>query len=88
MAFRRKSLYRLSAALLSLGLPIAMFAAVSPGASASAVKSQGSSVTSSSLGNFSPTFVGPAATSCASGCNLLTGPFVTHGILRRGISEG
>jgi hypothetical protein len=77
MAFRRKSLYRLSAALLSLGLPIAMFAAVSPGASASAVKSQGSSVTSSSLGNFSPTFVGPAATGCASGCNLLTGPFVT-----------
>ncbi len=41
------------------------------------VKSQGSSVTSSSLGNFSPTFVGPAATGCASGCNLLTGPFVS-----------
>ena len=33
-------------------------------------------VTSSSLGQFSPTFVGPAATGCASaGCSLLTGPF-------------
>jgi hypothetical protein len=30
---------------------------------------------SSSLGEYSPTFVGPAATGCASGCSLLTGPF-------------
>lgn len=31
---------------------------------------------SSSLGQYSPTFVGPAATGCASyGCSLLTGPF-------------
>jgi hypothetical protein len=74
--FRRKNLYRLSAALLGLGLPIAMFAAVSP-ASASNATPQGSRVTSSSLGNFSPTFVGPAATGCSSGCNLLTGPFVS-----------
>ena len=77
MLFRRKNLYRLSAALLGLGLPIAMFAAVSPAASASIATPQGSSVTSSSLGNFSPTFVGPAATGCSSGCNLLTGPFVS-----------
>jgi hypothetical protein len=75
--FRRKNLYRLSAAFLGLGLPIAMFAAVSPGASASIANPRGSSVTSSSLGNFSPTFVGSAATGCASGCNLLTGPFVS-----------
>jgi hypothetical protein len=33
-------------------------------------------VTSSSLGNFSPTFVGPAATGCT-GCSLLSGPFRT-----------
>ena len=33
-------------------------------------------VTSSTLGEFSPTFVGPAATGCtANGCSLLTGPF-------------
>ncbi len=31
-------------------------------------------VTVSSLGTVSPTFVGPAATGCASGCTLLTGP--------------
>ena len=40
-------------------------------------KPQGSPVTSSSLGTFSPTFVGTAATGCASGCNLMTGPFVS-----------
>ncbi|MGA7919290.1 MAG: hypothetical protein WCA38_06420 [Candidatus Acidiferrales bacterium] len=35
-----------------------------------------SSVTSSNLGQFSPTFVGSAATGCAAtGCSLLTGPF-------------
>jgi hypothetical protein len=33
-------------------------------------------ITSSSLGSFSPTFAGPAATGCAAvGCSLLTGPF-------------
>ena len=77
MLFRRKNLYRLSAALLGLGLPIAMFAAVSPPASASIANPQGSGVTSSSLGTFSPTFVGPAATGCPSGCSLLTGPFAS-----------
>src|ERR1039458_916852 len=34
-----------------------------------------SAITSSRLGEYSPTFVGPAATGCASGCSLLTGPF-------------
>jgi hypothetical protein len=34
-------------------------------------------VTSASLGTFRPTFTGPAATGCASGCDLLTGPTVT-----------
>jgi hypothetical protein len=34
-------------------------------------------VKTSNLGNVSPTFVGPAATGCASGCALLTGPVST-----------
>jgi hypothetical protein len=77
MPFRSKTLYRLSAVLLGLGLPISMLLASSPGASASLAKPASSTVTSSSLGTFSPTFVGTAATGCASGCNLLTGPFVS-----------
>jgi hypothetical protein len=77
MPFRRKNLYRLSAALLALGLPISVLAAASPGASASTANPRISTVTSSSLGTFSPTFAGAAATGCASGCDLLTGPFVS-----------
>jgi hypothetical protein len=81
-AVQKENLYRLSAVLLGLGLPISMLAAASPGASASMAIPQHSTVTSSSLGNFSPTFTGTAATGtaatgCASGCNLLTGPFVS-----------
>ena len=34
-------------------------------------------IKSTSLGHFTPTFVGPAATGCASGCTLLTGPFTS-----------
>jgi hypothetical protein len=38
-------------------------------------------VTSSSLGEFSATFAGPAATGCdANGCALLTGPFATPAV--------
>ena len=38
-------------------------------------------VTSSSLGEFSATFTGPAATGCdANGCALLTGPFATPAV--------
>lgn len=38
-------------------------------------------VTSSSLGEFAPTFTGPAATGCESnGCALLTGPFATNAV--------
>jgi hypothetical protein len=76
MPFSRKKLYRLCVALLGFGLPISMLVAPA-GASASMAKPQGSAVTSSSLGTFSPTFVGTAATGCASGCNLMTGPFVS-----------
>jgi len=77
MQFRKRSLYRLSAALLGLGLPVAMLVAVAPGASASSGKPHGPAVTTTSLGTFSPTFTGPAATGCASGCHLLTGPFAS-----------
>jgi hypothetical protein len=76
MLFRRKSLFRLLAVLLGLGLPISMIAAAAPGASASTATAR-TTVTSSSLGTFKPTFVGPAATGCASGCHLLTGPSVS-----------
>jgi hypothetical protein len=77
MLFKRKNLYRLSAVLLGLGLPISALAAASPGASASTAKHRTSTVTSSSLGTFKPTFVGTAATGCTTGCHLLTGPFVS-----------
>lgn len=58
---------------LSLAILMALFALVS-GAATSA------QVTTSTLGEYSPTFVGPAATGCASGCTLLTGPNVTPSI--------
>jgi hypothetical protein len=71
MPFRRKkNLYRLFAALVGLGLPLSMLVAT-VGASAS------STVTTSVLGTFQPTFVGPAAKGCPNGCSLLTGPFVS-----------
>jgi hypothetical protein len=45
-------------------------------AAAAAAPATNPIVTSSTLGEFSPTFVGPAATGCtANGCSLLTGPF-------------
>jgi hypothetical protein len=78
---RRKHLYRLFAVLFLLALPIGLLAA--PGSAsttattAKVVKATKPDVTTSSLGVFTPTFTGPAATGCASGCNLLTGPTVT-----------
>jgi hypothetical protein len=46
-----------------------------------------SEVTSSSLGQFAPTFVGPAATGCESyGCSLLTGPFFSPAVQPTGSS--
>jgi hypothetical protein len=67
--------------LLSL-LALVVALAVAPvGATAAPVTKAASAgtstVTSSSLGQYSPTFVGPAATGCATGCSLLTGPFPT-----------
>ncbi len=62
-----------------LPLALAVTVASSGAGAAPATSSSGkSSVTSSSLGTYSPTFVGPAATGCASpGCSLLTGPTAT-----------
>jgi hypothetical protein len=76
------SLVRRSLAILSiLALPITLI--VLSGGAASAAKTTGTvkatshgHVKSSSLGTFTPTFTGPAATGCTSpGCDLLTGPF-------------
>jgi hypothetical protein len=54
------------------------FFLVSKGKAAAPVTNTTSVVTSSSLGEFSATFAGPAATGCDSyGCSLLTGPFFT-----------
>jgi hypothetical protein len=67
---------RYKLALLSLlSLPGMLLVATAGSAAAAPHRSAAGAVTSSSLGNFRPTFVGPAATGCASGCHLLTGPF-------------
>ena len=60
--------------LLSLVLALAVAPVGATAATATKTTAKTSSVTSSSLGNFAPTFVGPAATGCKSGCSLLTGP--------------
>jgi hypothetical protein len=65
-------------ALLSLAVAltaVAEFANPAPAATG-ASDATTSTVASSSLGQFSPTFAGPAATGCENyGCALLTGPF-------------
>ena len=62
--------------LLSLLSLIIALVSVPTGATAAPVARTASAVKSSSLGQFKPTFVGPAATGCASaGCSLLVGPF-------------
>jgi len=71
---------RYKIALLSLlSLPAMLLVATGgPAAAAphgSAAGARPDAVTPSSLGTFKPTFVGPAATGCPSGCHLLTGPF-------------
>jgi hypothetical protein len=75
---------RAVATLALLALPIGL-GIVAGGASAAPLSTTGrtsagasSTVTTSSLGKYSPTFVGPAATGCDSaGCSLLTGPTAT-----------
>lgn len=54
---------------------------VSTGKAAAPVTNTNPIVTSSSLGQFAPTFTGPAATGCSFyGCSLLTGPFFTPSV--------
>jgi hypothetical protein len=67
----------LLAALSALSMALAVVFASGAAATASvatAATARTSTVKSSSLGQSSPTFVGTAATGCASGCSLLTGP--------------
>ncbi len=68
---------RYKIALLSLLSLLAMLVvATGEGPAAAAPHTSAAAVTSSSMGPFKPTFVGSAATGCASrGCQLLTGPF-------------
>jgi hypothetical protein len=87
---RNKRLHRAAVVLSLLSLPVALLTTTS-GAVAAAPMSPAASGQSSatatsalgqpsptSLGQFSPTFAGPAATGCAAaGCSLLTGPFRT-----------
>ena len=81
---------RISARKRSIGFSIAIlmlmvggrFLLVSRGTAAApapnTTNAPTSAVSSSSLGQFSPTFAGPAATGCTGyGCSLLTGPFFT-----------
>jgi hypothetical protein len=79
---KQRSIWFSTAVLLTIvvsGFSLAEAAAAAPATNpASAPKG---AVTSSTLGEFSPTFVGPAATGCtANGCSLLTGPFFSPSI--------
>jgi hypothetical protein len=79
LLIRRKHLYLLLATGSMLALPIGLLAgsaSASPTGAAAASAPAKTSVTTSSLGTYTPTFTGSAATGCASGCNLLTGPTV------------
>ena len=68
---------QLKFAFLSLAVTLTVVAEFAHPAQAGTGPSNATSaVTSSSLGEFSPTFAGPAATGCDYyGCSLLTGPF-------------
>ena len=74
-----RSIMRRRVALLSLSsLLVALVTAFGgAAATASATGARASALTTSSLGKFSATFVGPAATGCATGCRLLRGPLNT-----------
>jgi hypothetical protein len=79
MLYLNLRLVRISAVILPLLLAAAFaLVAVGPALASPTASDDGNNggVTSSSLGNFRPTFVGPAALGCNSpGCSLITGPF-------------
>jgi hypothetical protein len=76
---RNKRPRRMMAMLSLLSLPVALVTTAGAATAAHVSPStQPSAPGTTSLGQFSPTFAGPAATGCASaGCSLLTGPFRT-----------
>src|ERR1700691_3715288 len=79
MLYLNLRLVRISAVILPL-LLAAAFALVAMGPAIASPTASGDAgnggITSTSLGNFSPTFVGPAALGCNSpGCSLISGPF-------------
>jgi len=75
----KKTISHRAVALLSLVcLPAALVSVAGGAAAAPAAKAASTrtaSIESSGLGEYPPTFAGPAATGCAAGCSLLTGPF-------------
>ena len=72
------SLSRITMFVALLSLPIALVTVPGGAAAKAATTHATSSVTSSSLGDYSPTFTGQAATGCATaGCSLLAGPYPT-----------
>ena len=76
---RKGMMRRRVAVLASLSLLVALLTAFG-GATAATVGATGaraSTVTTASLGRFSPTFVGSASTGCAIDCSLLSGPITT-----------
>ncbi len=77
MPARKKSIRKVTAFLGLLALPIALLAAAGTAVAATSNGQGNGGVTTSSLGNYPATFAGPAATGCASGCSLLTGPVST-----------
>src|SRR5215475_13309188 len=81
----RRSINRKHVTLLSLlSLPLFLLA----GVTTSATGAMARGVTTSSLGSFAPTFAGTAATGCATGCNLLTGPVNTPSTANIGDQSG
>ncbi len=73
-----RSIMRRGLVLLSFSavlVAVLMGTSVAAG-SAKRVRASGDGTTS--YGPLSPTFVGPTAAGCASGCSLLTGPFTTQ----------
>jgi hypothetical protein len=77
MQSRKKVIRRIAALVGLLALPIALVVAIGTAAASAGTTHGNGGVTTSSLGNFPATFAGPAATGCASGCSLLSGPNAT-----------
>ncbi len=77
----KKATRRVIALLSLLSLPVMLLVATggpaAAGPTTAAAGARTHAVTTKSLGTFKPTFAGPAATGCATNCNLLSGPVNT-----------